>query len=99
MIMNWKRRMSRHLLFALLGGTAATAIYWGLLYTKALPGLAVKALSPAIDLAYSLDPIHHARSHRYLEQLAANVVLYAFWIFVALIGIDLLRQLKRKLAQ
>jgi hypothetical protein len=97
--MNWKRSMSRHLLFALLGGMAATAIYLGLLYTKALHGFAVKALGSAIDLAYSLDPIYHARSHRYLEELAANVFLYAFWIFVALIGIDLLRPLKRKLAR
>jgi len=96
--MNWKRRMRRHLLFALLGGVAATAIYWGLLYTTALHSFAVKMLGPAIDFAYSLDPISHARSHRYVEQLAANVVLYAFWIFVVLIVIDLLRQLKRKLA-
>jgi len=97
--MNWKRRISRHLLFALLGGMAATAIYWGLLYTKALHSFAVKALRPAIDLVYFLDPIYHQRSHRYLEQLAANVVLYAFWIFVVLIVIDLLRQAKRKLSR
>jgi len=97
--MNWRRRMSRHLLFALCAGAAATAIDWGLLYTDALHGFAVKALGPAIDLVYSLDPIYHARSHRYLEQLAANVVPYTFWIVVALIGIDLLRQVKRKLAR
>lgn len=35
-IMNWKRRMSRHLLFALLGGMAATTISIGRFYTPKL---------------------------------------------------------------
>ena len=78
---------------------AATTIYWRLLYTTALHSFAVKMLRPALDLVYFLDPIYHQRSHRFLEALVANVVLYAFWIFVALIGIDLLRQLKRKLTR
>jgi hypothetical protein len=95
--MNWKRRTRRNLLFALLGGLAATAIYFGLEFTTALHGFAVKALGPAIDLVYShLDQIHRAKSYRFLEELAVNVVLYTFWIFIALVGIDVLRQLKRK---
>ena len=82
--MNWKRRIGRNFLFALLGGMAATTIYWALLYTKALHSFAVKMLGPASDLVYfHLEPIYHVRSHRYLEDLAVNVVLYAFWIFVA----------------
>lgn len=101
--MNWKRRTWRNLLFALLGGVSATAIYWVLLYTSALHGFAVGALGPAIDLIdFHLDPISPARpySHRYrYEALAVNVILYTFWIFIALIGIDLLRQLKRKLSR
>jgi hypothetical protein len=97
--MNWKLRMSRHLLFALLGGVAATAIYWGLLYTEALHGFAVKALGPANGLLWRLDANCQTPLRCNLEELAANVVLHAFWIFVALIGIDLLRQLKRKLAR
>lgn len=57
-------------------------------------------LGPAYDLVYfHLEPIYQFRSHRYLEDLAVNVVLYAFWIFVVSIVIDLLRQLKRKLAK
>jgi hypothetical protein len=99
-IMNWKRRMSRNLLFALLGGVVVTSIYSGLLYTTALHSFAVKMLGPAYDLVYfHLEPIYQVGSHRYLEDLAVNVVLYAFWIFVVLIVIDLLRQLKRKLAR
>ena len=94
--MNLKRRVSRHLLFALLGGVAVTTIYWGLLYTTALHGLAVTVLRPALDLVDFLDPIYHPPSHRFLEELAANLILYAFWIFVALIVIDLFATIEAK---
>ena len=97
---NWKIRIRRTLLFALLGGVAVSAIYWRLLYTKGLHGFAVKALGPAIDLLWHhLDPNCYTRSYCYLEELAANLVLYAVWIFLLLTGIDLLRQLRRKLVR
>jgi len=98
--MHWKRRMRRQLLYALLGGVAATAAYLGLEFTKSLHGFAVSALGPAIDIVWHhLDPNCYARSYCQLEELATNVVLYAFYIFVALIGIDFLRQMKRILTR
>jgi hypothetical protein len=90
--------MSRHLLFALLGGVAATAVYFGFEFTRTLYAFAVKALSPANHLLWRLDANCQTPLRCNLEELAANVFLYhALWIFVALIGIDLLRQSKRKL--
>jgi len=97
--MNWKRRMRRNLLFAVLGGAVANAIYWGLLYTTALHGFAAGALGPANNFVWRLDPNCYTPLRCNLEMLAANVVLYTFWIFVALIGIDVLRQLKQKPAR
>ena len=98
--MNWKRRMRRNFFFALLGGVAANVIYCGLLYTKALHGFAVAALGPAIDLVQlHLDPNCHTPLRCYLEHLAVNIVLYTFWILVVLTGIDVLRQLMRKLSR
>lgn len=95
--MDWKRRIRRHLLVALLAGVAANVIYFGLLFTENLHGLAVKALGSAIDLVNRyIDPSYSAGSYRYLEEFAVNILLYAFWIFVALINIDGLRQLRRK---
>jgi hypothetical protein len=47
--MNRKRRVRRNFLLGLLGGVAANAIYFGLLYTTTLHSFAVKAL-PAMDL-------------------------------------------------
>src|SRR5436190_9434419 len=94
---NWKIRIRRNLLFALLGGVAASAIYWRLLYAKGHHGFAVNALGPAIDLVWHhLDPNCYTRSYCRFEVLAANAVLYAFWIFVVLLGVDLLRHLQRK---
>ena len=97
--MNWKRRIRRDLLFAVLGGVVANTIYCGLLYTTALHGFAAGALGPANNFVWRLDPHCYTPLRCNLEMLAANVVLYTFWIFVALIGIDLLRQLKQKLAR
>ena len=97
--MNWKRRLKRQLFFALLGGGVATAAFLGLEFTKGLHGFAIGAFGPAIDLVQRLDPKCYTPLRCHLEMLAANVVLYTFWIFVALIGIDLLRQLKQKLAR
>ena len=91
--------MRRNLLFALISGVAATAIYWGLLYTTGLHGFAVKALGPANNFIWNLDPNCYTPLRCNLEELAVKVALYTFWFFVALIGIDLLRQLKQKLAR
>ena len=92
--------MARHLLLALLGGVAANAVYFGLLFTRPLHGFAVGALGPAIDIVnHYLDPTYAAGPYRFLEEFAVNILLYTFWIFVVLIAIDLSRQLKRKLAR
>ena len=93
--MTWKRSMRRNLLFAVLGGVAATAIYFGLQFSRTLHGFAVKALSPANHLLWRLDPNCQTALRCNLEELSVNVVLYVFWILVALIGIDLLQYLKR----
>jgi hypothetical protein len=97
--MSWKRRTRRNVVFAALGGVAASALYWGLRYTD-LHGFSIGMLGPAAELLDKhLDPKCYARSHCYLETLAVNAVLYAFWIMVALVAIDSLSQLKRKLAR
>ena len=97
-LMNWKRRMRRNLLFALFGGVATNAVYFGFLYTTSLHGFAVGALGPAIDIVnHYLDRTYAAGSYRYLEEFAVNIILYAFWIMLALVSIDLLILLKRKL--
>jgi hypothetical protein len=95
-LMNWKRRMRRDLLSGLLGGAAATGVYWGLLHTT-LHGFAAGMLLPAAFFVVRHDP-HCAPLRCGLEELAANTVLYAFWITIVLVGIDLLLLLKRKLA-
>jgi hypothetical protein len=96
--MNWKRRVRRNLLFALLIGVSANAIYFGLLFTKVLHGFAVGALGPAIELVYRyVAPIYRVRPYGNVEELAVNIVLYTFWIFIVLLGIDVLRHLTRKL--
>ena len=96
-MLNWKRRTRRQLFVALLAGLTVNAIYFGLEFTTALNGFAVGALGPAIDLVcHHLDPSCYARSYCDLEVFAANVVLYAFWIFLILIAFDLVRHLQRK---
>src|SRR3954453_7450069 len=95
-MMYWKRRARRHLSFAVLGGIAASLLYFGLEFTTRLHGFAVKALGPAIDLVWhNLDPKCYSRPYCELEVLAMNVVLYAFWIFLVLMVIDAIGQLKR----
>jgi len=101
--MNWKRRMSRHLLFALLGGVGFISVFWGfVMYSRTLHGLGVSAFTTADEFMFDhIDPIYVPRTQflRSSEEFAVNVVIYAFWIFVVLLVIDLLRQLKRKLAR
>jgi hypothetical protein len=70
--MNWKRRMSRPLFFAPLGGVAATLSIVDSYTPKLFTALPSKALGPAIELDHPLDPIYHARSHRYLEELCCE---------------------------
>lgn len=95
--MGWKRRMKRQFLVALLGGGAVTAVYWALGFTRGYHGVAHAALMPAIDIVWHhLDPNCYMRSYCELEVLAANVGLYTFWIFIALLGIDVVRRLMRK---
>jgi hypothetical protein len=89
--------MKRNFLSALLAGVAATAVYFGLEFTRTLHGFAVKALSPANHLLWRLDPNCQTPLRCNLEELALNVVLYVSCIFVALMGIDFFRRLKRKL--
>jgi hypothetical protein len=96
--MNWERNLAKNFLFALLGGIAANAVYLGLLYTN-LHGFAVKALGTAFELLYfHIDPNCNAPIRCYVEEFVVNILLYTFWIFVALTAIELLRQVKRRFA-
>jgi len=89
--------MRKDLLFALFGGLAATGIYWGLLYTT-LHGFAAGMLGPAAFFVVRHDP-HCAPPLRCgLEELTVNIVLYAFWILLALIAIDVVLLPKRRRA-
>ena len=87
--MHWKTFVLRRAAVAAMGGITFTAIYFGLLFTTSWHGFAVKMLGPAIDLAYRIDPRYRFRSHAWIEELAINAMLYAFWIFVALVVIRL----------
>jgi hypothetical protein len=96
--MNWKRRLGRNLLFALLCGVAASALYWGLGYTKALHGFSIKMLGPAIEFARQYHPDCGTPLRCRLQTLVVNAAFYAFWITIALCGLDVLSLLRRKLA-
>ncbi len=98
--MNWKRRVKRNFLFALVGGVAVHAVYFGLLFTERFHGLAVSALEPAIAIVnHYLDPKYSVGStYRFLEEFGVSIALYIFWIVVLLLAVDGLRQLKRKLS-
>lgn len=89
--------MRRNLLFALLGGVAATSIYLGLLSTT-LHGFAAGMLLPSAFFVLRHNA-HCASLRCGVEELAVNTVLYTFWIMVTLVGIDALLLLKRKLAR
>jgi len=95
--MNWKHRLGRNLLFALLCGVAASALYWGLGYTQAHHGFSIKMLGPAWEFARHHHPSCGTPLRCRLEVLIVNVALYAFWIMVALVSLDVLSLLKRKL--
>src|ERR1041385_6185498 len=102
MLMGWKHRIKRNLLFSLISAVIVHAIYFGLLFTSTLHGFAVKALGPAIEIVWNyLDPKCYTRKYCILEEYAVSIVLYTFWIFIALTVIDVLRQLRRnpKLAE
>jgi hypothetical protein len=96
--MNWTRRLGRKALFALLCGVAASALYWGLGYTNALHGFSIKMLAPAIEFAWQHHPNCRAPLRCRLEVLVVNAALYAFWIMIALLVLDILSLLRRKLA-
>jgi|ERR1700721_2474134 len=95
--MHWKRRLGRNLLFALLCGVAASALYWGLLYTKSFHHFSVIMLGPAWEFANRHHPNCGPSLRCSLEVLVANSALYAFWIMIALASLDVLSLLKRKL--
>jgi len=94
--MDWKHLIGRRLLWAFLSGVTVNLVYFGLGFTQRLHGFSVKALGPTDDLVRRLDP-HYVWPYRYLVVYAANVVLYTFWVFLALVALDLLRQFARKL--
>jgi hypothetical protein len=97
MLVAWRRRLFRNLWLSLFSGVAVTAVYERLLYTT-IPHLfkfAVIAWGPAVEFIARWHPNCHSPLRCKLEIDAANVVIYAFWAFVLLVGIDLLRQLKR----
>jgi hypothetical protein len=96
--MNWKRRLGRSLVIALLCGVAASALYCGLLYTKSLYHFSVVMLVPAWEFANHHHPNCGTPLRCRLEVLVVNAALYAFWIMILLVSLDILSLLKRKLA-
>jgi hypothetical protein len=95
MLVAWRRRLCRHLLLAFLIGVAVIGLCKGLRYTPFLNSPTVIALSPGGDFIMRWHPNCHSLLRCNLEIDAANVVIYAFWAFVVLVGIDLMLQLKR----
>jgi hypothetical protein len=95
--MNWKRRLGRNLILALLCGIAASALYWGLGYTESHHGFSIKMLGPAIEFAWQHHPNCGTPLRCRLEVLVVNATLYAFWIMIVLVSFDVLALLKRKL--
>lgn len=93
--MNWRRRLFRYLLFSLFIGVAVTEIFKGLLHSRFLHSFTVVVLSPGVDFIARRHPNCHSLLRCNLEVDAANVVIYAFWSFVVLVGIDLLQRLRR----
>jgi hypothetical protein len=91
----WRRRLFRHLWLSLFIGVAVTWVCIGLLHTRFLHSPTVIALGPGLDFAERWHPNCHSLLRCNLEVDAANVVIYAFWAFVVLVGIDLLRRLMR----
>jgi hypothetical protein len=74
--------MWRYLLDSILCSLLVTAFYERLMDSQ-YRGFAVKAMGPAIGLVWHhLDPNCYLRSSCHLEELAANVFLYAIWIWV-----------------
>ena len=91
MLVAWRRRLFLHLWLSLFIGVAVTGICIGLLHSRFLHSPTVIALGPGTDFI-----MRHSNCRSLLrcnlEADAANVVIYAFWAFVVLVGIDLLRQ-------
>jgi len=98
--MGWKQRIKQNVVLALVSGLIASAIYFGLLFTRTWHGFAVGMLGPAISIVNRfIDPTYSAGLYRYIEEFVTNILFYAFWIFVALTGFDCLWQLRRKPGQ
>ena len=96
--MNW-RRLCRYLLLSLFIGVAVTGIFKGLLYSRFLHSFTVMALGPGVDFIARRHPNCHSLLRCNLEVDTANVGIYAFWAFVVLVGIDLLRRVMRNVAR
>jgi len=97
--MNWKRRLGRNLLFALLCGVASSALYWGPGYTEAHHGFSITMLDPAWEFARYHHPNCGTPLRCRLEALVVNAALYAFWIMILLVSLDVLSLLKRTLVR
>ena len=94
MLVAW-RRLFRHLWWSLFIGVAVTGICKGLQYSPFLHSPTVITLGPGVDFMMRWHPNCHSLLRCNLEALVANVVIYAFWAFVALVGIGLLGRLMR----
>ena len=94
--MNWKRCITRNLLFSVIGAVAVNLIYFGLLFT-ALHGFAVMAIGPATQLVINrIDPNCYRWKYCFVEEYAVNIALYTFAIFVLLSVVDVWRQSRRR---
>ncbi len=72
-----------------------TGICEVLLHSRFLHSPTVIALGPGADFRMGWHPNCHSLLRCNPEASAANLVIYAFWTFVVLLGIDLLRRLTR----
>jgi hypothetical protein len=95
MLVGWRRLLFRHLWLSLFIGVAVTGICKGLQYSPFLHSPTVIVLGPGVDFIARRDLNCHSLLLCNLAALAVDAVIYVFWAFVALVGIDLLRQLKR----
>jgi hypothetical protein len=100
--MDWLRRFGCNLMHSILAGVVFSALYYGLLFTRTFHGLAVSALDPAFYFQYRHDPYFDIRwstapKVAWVEHLAVNAFLYAFWILVLLTAVDLFKRIERKI--
>ena len=101
--MDWLRKLGCNLMHSIIAGVLVSALYYKLLSTQ-LHSFAVAALDPAFKFQYRHDPYFNVRwavtpKAAWVEHLAINAFLYAFWILLFLTAGDLFMRIKRRLSR